>query len=159
MLVSDDQIEVTSEVIAAHEAGHAVAAIVFGASFAGIKIRSEGYAVAQVVGISGLSDLGKARTFLAGTAGEEVGLGTSDLRLSSMDRRLMMQAIKDPSELGYAEQRAIELIQKYKTAHAAISQLILCEIDSGTNEVIPADRVIEVARINDAPHGAEEPGL
>lgn len=154
--MASDSVDVPVEVIAAHEAGHAIGAIVFGATFVGIQIRNESHAAAQVIGIAGLSDLGKARTFLAGTAGEQLAIGRSVLEYSSMDRNLLVQAITDYSVLAYGEQSALQLIEKYRRAFDAVRQLILDEIELGAAELIPAARVIEAAERNGAYSGAEE---
>lgn len=150
------EIEVSPSVIAAHEAGHAVAATVYGATFAGIKITPEGGAAAQVMNVDGLSEIGKVRTFLAGSAGERAAFGRDDRRLSSMDQALLPGAITDPRLLAYGDQRADELISKYRAAHSAVSELILAKIESGTVDIIPSDVVLDITKQHGAPWGAEE---
>lgn len=150
--------DVSPEVIAAHEAGHAIAVIVFGGTFTGIRVTRDGGAAAQTLQVGGLTDLGYARSFLAGTAGEEVALGTSDPRNAQMDHSLMLQAISDYTVLAHASTRATELIVKYRTAHDAVRQLILEELANGTTEVITAERVVALAEAHGAARGAEEPG-
>lgn len=152
------EIKVSPAVIAAHEAGHAVAAIVFGATFAGIKITPDGGVVARVVEVHGLSEVGKVRTFLAGSAGERAAFGSDDRRLSFMDQALLTSAIEDFSLLACADQRADEVIAKYKAAHKAISKLIAGENKSGVTDLIPPAVVIEIAEQHGAQRGAEEPG-
>jgi hypothetical protein len=151
-------IKVTPAVIAAHEAGHALAAILFGAAFSGIKIKPEGHASAQVLDVSGLSDLGKARTFLSGSAGERFAFGEADLQLSEKDRSMLLESISDYSVLEYADPRADALMAKYGDAHTAIRDLILTAIVGEIADVIPTEVVLEVAERHGAAWGAEELG-
>lgn len=125
----DDRRNISPEVIAAHEAGHAVAAIVYGATFEGIKIVREGNAVAQNIGVGGLSQIGYVRTFLAGTAGEEVALGVSDLENSRNDRDQLLALLTDPALLAYADPLAVDLIRKYESGHTAVRDPV--EVEPG----------------------------
>jgi hypothetical protein len=153
--MTDDVLEVPAEVVAAHEAGHAVAAIVFGATFAGIELRPHENPRARVVDIhvAGLTDLAKCRICFGERAGETVATGEANLAYSEEDLRQL--EIVDFSVLAYADTQAVELIEKYRAAFYAIYDLIYARTALSEPTFIDPEEVVSAAALHGAEQGAE----
>lgn len=151
--------DVPESVVAAHEAGHAVACILFGGTFDDIYLTPEGGAVAQVRGVSRLTPKGWVRTTRAGVIGERLALGKSNPNHGALDNSVMWRKFdKTDGEwreaLAFPDAETHEVLVRYEDALRAIIEIITAELAAGSSS-IPFARIVQVAWEHQAAHGIE----